>query len=498
MKLSTAQNDRVAGVLLGMAAGDSLGAGYEFGPALADEAPVEMIGGGLGWEPGEWTDDTSMAIPIACEAAAGHDLRDEAALDRIAVDWVNWARTANDVGTQIRTVFRAAGAPTAASLRDAAAAYTARTERSSGNGSLMRTAPVALAYLDDADGLVEAATVLSQLTHPHPDAVEACVIWSLGIRHAVLHGTFDGVRQALDRLPADRADVWAARLDEAEHNPPAYFDRNGWVVQALQGAWSAITRTPVPELDPALEQYPCDHLRLSLAAAVRGGRDTDTVAAIAGGLLGARWGASAVPAPWRRVMHGWPDVRSRDLVSLAALAANGNETDAASWPTQAPIDYSHVGDTMMLAAHPNDPGVLLGGVGSFESLPDGVDAIVSLCRVGPAPAGIAPENHVEVRLIDAGLAENPNLDFVLADAADAVAAFRAEGKTVLLHCVQVFSRTPAVAALYAARHRGVPAETALAEIHLVLPMTHPNEAFRGALRPFQERDHAPRATTSSD
>ena len=137
---------------------------------------------------------------------------------------------------------------------------------------------------------------------------------------------------------------------------------------------------------------------------------------------------------------------------------------------------------MMLAAHPNDPGVLLGGVGSFESLPDGVDAIVSLCRVGPAPAGIAPENHVEVRLIDGGLAENPNLDFVLADAADAVAAFRAEGKTVLLHCVQAFSSTPAVAALYAARHRRVRAGTALTEIHRLLPRANPTTAFRAALR----------------
>src|SRR5258708_34915832 len=51
---------------------------------------------------------------------------------------------------------------------------------------------------------------------------------------------------------------------------------------------------------------------LALDAAVRGGNDTDTVAAIAGGLLGAAYGASAVPADWRRVLHGWPDLRTHD------------------------------------------------------------------------------------------------------------------------------------------------------------------------------------------
>lgn len=505
MKLTSAQKDRAAGVLLGLATGDALGARYEFQPPLPDAIAVGMFGGGqLGWEPGEWTDDTAMAIPIARAAAAGLDLRDEAALDRIAAAWSDWAYDAKDVGIQIGTVIKRATSPTAAGLRAAAAAYSARSHRSSGNGSLMRVAPVALAYLDDPDGLVEAATALSQLTHTHPDAVEACVIWSLGIRHAVLHGSFDGVRAALDRLPAERAALWSERLDEAEANPPTRFNHNGWVVEALQGAWSAITRTPVPELNPAADRYPCGHFAKALEAAVRGGRDTDTVAAIAGGLLGARWGASAVPARWRRVLHGWPGERSGELVRLAELAVGEGATDAAARPAPgrgalaadqsaagrpaAPADRpaalaaadSGRGEVTRLAAHPHDPGVWLGGVGRFDSLPDGVDAVVSLCRVDARPRGIAPANHVEVRLIDRD-GENPNLEFMLADAADAVAALRAEGKTVLLHSVQAISRTPAVAALYAARHLGVPADTALAAIRRVLPQAEPIESFRAAL-----------------
>ncbi len=72
MTLTTAQRDRACGALLGTAAGDALGAGYEFGPPLAPDVPVDMIGGGLGpFKPGEWTDDTSMAIAIAEAAATG-------------------------------------------------------------------------------------------------------------------------------------------------------------------------------------------------------------------------------------------------------------------------------------------------------------------------------------------------------------------------------------------------------------------------------------------
>ena len=169
----------------------------------------------------------------------------------------------------------------------------------------MRTAPVALAYLDDPDALVEAATAVSALTHYDPEAGEACVLWCLAIRHAVRTGELD-IRRGLDYLDFERATVWAARLDEAEAKPPSAFENNGWVVHALQGAWSAISRTPVPEDKPAKNSFCAEHLRLALEAAVRGGRDTDTVAAIAGGLLGAVYGASAVPAAWRRVLHGWP------------------------------------------------------------------------------------------------------------------------------------------------------------------------------------------------
>jgi ADP-ribosyl-[dinitrogen reductase] hydrolase len=485
--LTGAQIDRAAGVLLATACGDALGAGYEFGPALPETTEVEMVGGGgFRWEPGEWTDDTSMAVAIAETAATGTDLRTTGALDAIAVRWSGWAHHASDVGIQTRAVLRTAGAtPTGASLRAAATAHHEKTGKSGGNGSLMRTAPVALAYLDDPEGLVEAAHTLSALTHHDPEAGEACALWCLAIRHAVLHGTFDGLRLALDTLTDERAAVWAARLDEAEANPPSHFTYNGWVVQALQGAWSAVVRTEVPDDDPAAGVFAAQHLQLALAAAVRGGNDTDTVAAIAGGLLGARWGASAVPAAWRRIVHGWPGLRSRDLIRLAVLAARGGVSDSQGWPAGARFDYTGYGDLTVLAVHPHDPGLRLGAIGALDHLPDDVDAVVSLCRLGadeaPAP-GVAPENHVEVWLVDrSDPSDNPNLDFVLHDTAAAVAALRGEGHTVLVHCVQAQSRTPTVAALHSALTCGIPSDQALADVQRVLPRSSPNPAFRAAL-----------------
>ena len=477
--LTTAQSDRAAGVLLAMAAGDALGAGYEFGPPLADDIDVRMAGGGsFGWAPGEWTDDTSMAVAIAEVGADGLDLRSAEAQDRVAARWLGWSQGAKDVGIQTRQVLGAVGGSTpglADRVRKAAAELHRRTGRTAGNGSLMRTAPVALVYLDDPDALVEAAYALSALTHVDPEAGEACALWCLAIRHAVLEGTFDGLRIALDHLPADRRTVWSYRLDVAQELPPSAFSRNGWVVEALQGAWSAIARTVVPS-----GGQPGDHLRLALEAAVRGGHDTDTVAAIAGSLLGARWGASAVPSAWRRVLHGWPGLRGRDLVRLAVLTARSGRPDGADWPRADIVDYSTY-ESSALARHPLDGHVWLAGVGALNDLPPEVDAVVSLCRLGagqvPA-ANVAPENHLEVWLVDsADPTQNPNLDLVLADAVDAVAALRAERRTVLLHCVQAQSRTPTVAALYGARLTGLPAAECLAKVQEVLPGAHPNGAF---------------------
>ncbi|MFZ0832514.1 MAG: ADP-ribosylglycohydrolase family protein [Mycobacterium sp.] len=465
----TSQNDRIEGVLLATAAGDALGAPYEFGPARGPELEVDMVGGGI-WEPGEWTDDTSMAIAIAEVAASGADLRTAAAQDKIVSRWQDWSLGAKDVGILTRSVLSAvarAGDISAACARTAAAALHERTARTAGNGSLMRTAPVALAYLDDEGAMMQAARAISELTHHDPDAADACVLWCSAIRNTVLTGALD-VRIGLRHLDSGRRQLWTTRLDAAESSKPSDFANNGWVVSALQAAWSAIATTPVPAVR-------AEHLRLALDTAVRAGHDTDTVAAIAGGLLGATYGASAVPLQWRMLLHGWPDLTAHGLAKLA--------TDVARKGAPDDFDFRYPHSAVDLCArHPYDDGVVLGGIGALRNLPDGVNAVVSLCRLADDDMrGDIP--HVEVRLIDRPEHdENPHLDHVLLDTVRTIERFRRGGRTVLVHCVGAYSRTPTVGALYGARLRGVSADEALRDVTAVLPGAYPNRAFRKALR----------------
>lgn len=477
MDLSIEQLDRVGGTLLATAAGDALGAGYEFEPPVPEDQPVAMIGGGLGpFAPGEWTDDTAMAIAIAEIAATGADLRSEQALDAIVDRWYWWARNAKDIGVQTRNVLTAAHAAglSAKSARREAEALHRRTGLTAGNGSLMRTAPVALAHLDDEDALVEAARTISELTHFDPEAGDACVLWCAAIRHAVLTGELD-VRVGLRHIPGGRRELWVTRIDTAEQNrPPAFASKNGWVVAALQAAWSAIATTPVPDDDPTAGVFRADHLRLALEAAVRGGHDTDTVAAIAGGLLGAAYGASAVPWQWRQVLKGWPGLNARLLVNLAETIVGEpkppRHRNAELNRPRRPVRHSH------------DDGVWLGGLAALRNhptsvdLPDEVDVAISLCRVGDDEIrdGTA---HLDLR-IDDGL---PHLQYALLNAVRAVEQLRADGQTVYLHCEHAVDRTPAVAALYGARRHGLPVQQALDDVIGALPGAELTESLRSAL-----------------
>ncbi|MFN2557901.1 MAG: ADP-ribosylglycohydrolase family protein [Nitriliruptorales bacterium] len=451
MKLSFAQMDRAAGALLGLACGDALGAGYEF--ATPPQGEAEMIGGGLGdWEPGEWTDDTEMALCIAEVTATG-----TVDLMAVAERFLDWYRGGPaDVGIQTAAVLSAA--ERARDLpRVAAAYYRDNPEGAAGNGSLTRTAPIALAHLGDDDALAAAAMEVSALTHGDPLAGEACVLWCVAIDRALREGRLHGVWEGLDLLSPASRDDWAARLDEARRQPPETFRPNGFVVTALQAAYSAITHTPVPA------QLPCVHFQHALHAAVRIGDDTDTVAAIAGALLGARWGASALPFRWRRQLHGWPGYRDRDLIRLGVLSARGGRPDPAGWPSAPDLldYYTETGaHRPFRAGLPGDEGVILGNAAALPRLH--VDAVVSLCRMGTRQVPDRVEHH-EVFLMDEEGA-NPNLAFVVCDAVDAIANLRDEGKTVFVHCVAGASRTPTVAALYLSRRLGISPRQALERV----------------------------------
>lgn len=473
-RLVPVQLDRAVGAVVASAAGDALGSAYEFGPGLGDDQVPTFGVGVFGHGRGEWTDDTAMAMPILTAAAHGRSLRDPATLAWILGRWVGWQATAKDVGAQTRAVLNQLGdAPTEAAARRAAKTVHARAGRSGGNGSLMRTGPVALPYLaDGAEGrLAEAAARIARLTHYEHDNADAVVLWSLAVRHAIRTGELSP-RVGLPWIPEQRRSRWAGLIDIAMipgTHPLAFRESNGWVVRAFQGALAAVAGAT--------------DVRDALYRAVRGGGDTDTVAAIAGSLAGALWGATQVPLSWQRQVHGWPGYGVNDLVRLAVPATNRGAGDARGWPGIDVVDSRHFRHTPP-RRHPHDAGVWLGSQSALGELPGSVDAVVSLCRVGTAEIPQRLES-VRVWLVDQPQG-NANLDWTLADTTDVIADLRAEGKEVFVHCAEARSRTAAVAALYAMRHRGVPAEKAWSDVADTLPHYTPAPFHRDAVARLTE------------
>lgn len=175
---------RALGAIVGSAVGDALGAPFEFGPAGQYSArfpePVvggigEMIGGGgFRWAPGEFTDDTQMAVIQAESILAKSGIDGADLFARFQV----WARGAADVGIQTRSVL-SSGLP----WDEAAATHVRRNPRSgAGNGSLMRSTPTAVHFartsIDQAIAAAQATSVVTQATRPLAGGPCCTISWS--------------------------------------------------------------------------------------------------------------------------------------------------------------------------------------------------------------------------------------------------------------------------------------------------------------------------------
>jgi ADP-ribosyl-[dinitrogen reductase] hydrolase len=425
-ELPTPVLDRAAGAMLGLAVGDALrggsGAGSDF----------------------EWGDDAELAVGIAEVAATG-------ALDATAV--ARRLVAVRDAGSQEGR--HEAGAVSAVAVA------------------------VALAHLGDDSAIVAAALELSSIGQDHPTAHEATVIWSIAIDRAVRDARLDGVWDGVGLLDAAGQRRWTDRLHEAEAEPASAFTDDGSTVRSLQAAWSAIRHTT------AASEPRCLHFQHALDAAVRVGNGSDAVAAIAGSLLGARWGSTAVPIRWRALLHGPTGYGTTDLVRLAVLAARRGIADELGWPSAADVTDWYVANYDIQPFEiplPDDPGVILGN--SVSATTADADVVVSLCRIGTDVAARVGEAH-EIMVVDSPRrAHNPNLDFVLRDTADAIVAWRDAGQTVFVHCAAGVSRTTAVAAAYLARRLGCSGLEALQRVTAAHPAAQPNEGFVEALERF--------------
>lgn len=307
-ELTRDQVDRAVGSVLASAVGDALGSAFEFKASHDDDWHPYFGVGTFGHGIGEWTDDTSMAIPILEWVAAHGELPRRHILER----WLEWSRDAKDVGILTRTVLMRLK-PTYERLESIATLEAHNVHKfngkTAGNGALMRVGPYALKNLQKPLDVDELATI-TRWTHYDEDNVKACRFWVEAIRMAILDGKLD-IPILIDRCDLADDEVWLGYLDAAQRPGvrAKTFHENGWVVGALQAALASILIT--------------DNLVEALEEAIRGGGDTDTVAAITGSLAGALYGAKAIPEDWRNTIHGWPDFDA-NLLELLVLKSIQN------------------------------------------------------------------------------------------------------------------------------------------------------------------------------
>ena len=294
-----AERDRFRGCLLGLAAGDALGTTLEFKRPGTFEPIGDMVGGGpFDLEPGQWTDDTSMALCLATSLLerGGFDAADQ--MQR----YVRWWRegylsstgTCFDIGNTVSGAlsrFVRHGDP-----------YSGSTDpHTAGNGSLMRLAPVPMFFAGNAAEAIARAADSSRTTHAAHEAVDACRYYA-----GLLIGALQGVDKDTLLSPAycPVEGLWErdplvqeiARVADGSfkyHNPPE-IKGTGYVVDALEAALWAFQRS--------------DGFHEGALLAVNLGDDADTTGAIYGQIAGAHYGAEEIPASWRSKLTMLPEI----------------------------------------------------------------------------------------------------------------------------------------------------------------------------------------------
>lgn len=286
--------DRQRGAFIGLAVGDALGAAVEFAmPGEFEPVTDYRDGGPHRLNPGEWTDDTSMALALADSIGAiGWDINDQA--ERYVTWWATGKYSVNgrvfDIGgTTVRALHRFWRS------RDARASGDP-SNAASGNGSIMRLAPVPIAYSDRfpdciAD-LCQKLVESSLPTHASPQCLSACAYLGT-VLAGLLHGlpreevlTADWpVLDGLQCCHALHLEVEAVRRGSFRRKRPPEICGSGYVVQSLEAALWAF--------------HDAADYREAVLRAVNLGHDADTTAAVCGQLAGACWGESGIPAEWR-------------------------------------------------------------------------------------------------------------------------------------------------------------------------------------------------------
>ena len=305
---------RYRGCLLGLATGDALGTTLEFKEPGEFEPLTDMVGGGpFDLKPGEWTDDTSMALCLAESLIICRGFDPVHQLET----YVRWHRQGHLSSTG--TCFDIGGTTWEAlnNFERRRQPYPGPTEDyKAGNGSLMRLAPAPLAFAGKPEVAITMAANSSRTTHGAPECVDSCRYFA-GLLLAAVNGLSKEQILNNEYEPAARCflgEPLAPKVAEVaggsfKRKGPPEVRGSGYVIHTLEAALWAFHTT--------------DTFRDGALKVVNLGEDADTTGAVYGQIAGAFYGEDGIPAEWRAklAMRELIEQRAGELLEMANGAA---------------------------------------------------------------------------------------------------------------------------------------------------------------------------------
>ncbi len=275
-----AARGKAVGCFLGLAVGDALGTSVEFSRRGSFAPLTDMIGGGpFQLKPGQWTDDTTMALCLAESLVACKRLDPKDLMTRFRA-WLEKGAnsvtgTCFDIGNATHAAIRsfiANGDPMAGST----------SPNTAGNGSLVRVAPAAILGGADVAGAIAIAVEQSRTTHAAQECLDACSLFVAQLIDA-LNGA-DKTIVLRQRVMAIAPRLLLISAGEFKGKKRDAIRSSGYVVHTLEAALWSVWNT--------------ENFRDAVLTAVNLGDDADSVGAVAGQLAGALYGAKDIPQEW--------------------------------------------------------------------------------------------------------------------------------------------------------------------------------------------------------
>lgn len=303
--------NRVRGSLIGLAVGDAIGTTLEFKKRDSEPVLTDMVGGGVfDLKPGQWTDDTSMALCLGESL-----LKDGFDMDSQLATYYKWYSEGHLSSTGTCFDIGVGTARAIQNWRKSRSTINNNDFYDSGNGSLMRLAPVVIysstkeAYTEEYMNFLRNVRYSSETTHAYETPVDACV--GLGvILNRLYHGEYR--ETALDFWNREPGMYGITDVNIHYVLQGTYLDKErsdikstGYCVDTLEAALWAVENT--------------DDFKSAVLLAANLGDDADTVAAVTGQLAGAIYGFENIPSHWVKTLHD-----SKMILNMADSLYNAN------------------------------------------------------------------------------------------------------------------------------------------------------------------------------